>query len=442
MALSEIVSVAIQAGTVNPARRGFGTPLLLMFHDAWAGDEVRSYTGYASVAADFSATDADQRHVTLAAAAMFSQSPRPTTIKIGRLPTPGTGQVTTIDANDMETGADIVGSVVHPNGDATAINVAWNTDLATTLADLRTALTAIADLTAGAASGGVLAATCDTPGRSFFYSFETAGVDVRDTTADWDYDDRLTALLNVDPDFYGIVVENNSPKNMDKVARWALANDRMAGFGPQYTKPAQFASGEFTSGADYTALLANDAAWGLVTAEPRSTFKEAAWFSNMFPRDPGSATWAYKPLAGIGADVWTPSQRATIEGYSANHYAAEAAIGITRPGTMFGGEWIDVVHGLAWLEARLQERLFALLVNNPKIPYTDAGFALLVAEVSAQLTEAESKGVLDAGWTVTITPVASQATADRAARIVRGLEFEARLAGAVHTINVVGTVTV
>ena len=109
---------------------------------------------------------------------------------------------------------------------------------------------------------------------------------------------------------------------------------------------------------------------------------------------------------------------------------------------MFGGEWIDVVRGLAWLEARLEERIFAALVNNPKIPYTDAGMTILVAEVKAQLQEAEDRGVLDSGWAVTITAVADQATADRASRIVRGLDFTARLAGAVHTVNIAGTVSV
>lgn len=444
MALSEIVNVSIQAGTVNPARAGFGVPLILAYHDAWATDEVRAYTTFSSVATDFSSTSATQRTVYLMAAAMFSQDPRPTTIKIGRLAAPATGQVTTIDGNDMASGVDIVGSVTSPDGTVTAISVTWNTSLALTLADLRTDLSAITDLTAGAATSGVMASAADNAGEQFYYDFTTEGVDVRDTSATWAYDTRLDALLNIDPEFYAVMVENNSPVNMDFVARWCLTNDRMCGFGPQYTKPAAFVSGEFSAGADYTALMANDAAWGLFTAEPRSTFKEAAWFSNMLPRDPGSATWAYKVLDGIGADTWTPTERALIEAsaHKANHYAAEASIGITRPGKMFGGEWIDVVRGLAWLEARMEERIFAALVNNPKIPYTDSGISIIGAEVSAQLQEAEDRGVIDSGWTVTLPTAAGQATADRAARILRDLDFAARLAGAIHTVNIAGTVTV
>jgi hypothetical protein len=40
-----------------------------------------------------------------------------------------------------------------------------------------------------------------------------------------------------------------------------------------------------------------------------------------------------------------------------------------------------------------------------------------------------------------VLAAAEQATADRAARIVRDLEFSAQLAGAVHTVNIAGTVT-
>ncbi len=441
MALSEIVSVSIQAGTVNPARRGFGVPLLLMFHDAWATDEVRTYTTFSGVSTDFASDDADQRAVYLAAAAMFSQDPRPSSIKIGRLPTPSTGQVFTVDANDHPDSTAITGSVTAPDGTVTAISEAWDTNLATTVGNLATTLGAISGLTAGSVTSNVFTLTADTAGRMFSYEFSD-GTDVRETTADWDHDTRLDALLAVDPTFYAVVIDSNSPVNMDKVARWALANDRLAAFGPQYTKPAQFQSSEFATGADYTALQANDSAFGLFTAEPRTAFKEAALLSHMLPKDPGAATWAFKTLEGVGADTWTATERTTIEGYNGNHYAAEASIGITRPGKAFGGEWLDVVRGLAWLEARLQERIFALFVNNDKIPYTDPGMTMLRSEIEAQLQEAEDRGVIDAGWAVTIPLVADQSTADRAARITRDLEFTARLAGAVHKAVVNGTVTV
>lgn len=445
MALSEIVQLSIQAGTVNPSRRGFGTPLVLAWHEVWAaGAEVRSYTTYSGVAADFDSDTPGDRRVLQAAAALFGQNPRPVRIKVGRLPTPGTGQIHTLDFTDMASGVDIEGSMVQPDGTVTPIAVAWNTNIATTLAALEVALEAAADVTVDDTGSPIALVTCDNPGETIDLSFTTPGIAVRDTTADWSYDDALDTILTIDPDFYGVICDVNSAKNIDKVARWALANDRLAGFAPQYTKPSQFGSSEFSAGADHTALMANDAAFGLITKEPRSAFKEAAWFGGMLPRDPGSATWAFKQLAGVGADVLTSTERTAIEASTrkSNHYRAEAGIGVTYPGKTYGGEWIDVVTGLAWFQARLEERLFALLVNNPKVPYTDRGLALVNAELRAQLKEAEEREVFDSGWTTSIVAVADQDSADRADRILRGIEFQARLAGAIHTLVVVGTVTV
>jgi hypothetical protein len=435
MALSEIVSVSIQAGTVNPARRGFGVPLIMAYHTGWAGDEVRSYTTFTGVAADFASTT----NVYAAAAALFSQSPRPSKIKVGRLPAPGTGQVTLLDFADHTASTAITGSVISPTGVVTAINVPWNTNTATTLADLDTALTAITDLTATVASPVVTVTGGGTLGRMWSFIFLTAHV--REATADWAYNTALDLAVTLDPDFFVVLTDNNSAKNMDKVARWALANDRFALFAPQYTKPSQFVSGEFTAGADFTALQANDSAAFLITEQARTSWVDAAWAGKMLPFDPGSATWAFKTLQGVGGDAWTSTERSTIETAHGNHYAEEAEVGITRPGKAAGGEWIDVVFGLAWLEARLQERLFALLVNNPKIPYTDVGLGQILAEVRAQLKEAEERDVLAPGWTVTGKVVAEQATADRAARILRDVEFSATLAGAIHMINVTGTVS-
>lgn len=436
MALSEIVSVAIQAGTVNPARRGFGIPLILAYHTVWSDTQVRRYTSMAGVAADFASSSMPYK----AASAFFDQNPRPEAIKIGRLPSPGTGHIQAVDFTDHPTGSAITGSVVSPDGTTTAINVAWNTNIATTLAALDTALELISGLTVAVTSPTITITGGAPFGRMWHLSFPTGYV--KDTTADWAYDIALANHADVDGDFFAVVVDNNSPKNMDKVARWCLSNQRICLFAPVYGKPSQFVSGEFTSGADYTALLANNNAIGLFTETARSEFKEARWAGKMLPLDPGSATWAFKTLSGAGADAWSDTERSTIDTTNkGNHFTREAGVNITRPGKCFGGEWIDVTIGLEWLKAQLEEEMFSLLINNPKIPYTDVGIGQIVAVVRGVLKVAEDRSVIDSGWQVTAKPAAEQTSADRLARTVRDVEFTARLAGAVHKIMISGTVT-
>lgn len=436
MALSEIVSVQIKAGTVNPARKGYGTPLLMAYHDAWSDGSVRRYTSFSGVSTDFDTTDFPY----LWAAAMFSQNPRPKEIKVGRRAAGGVFHTQVIDATDMASSTAIVGQVVNQAGVATAINVAWDTNIATTLAALKAVLDAVSGIGTCTVASPLVTVPADAAGLVHL-SFSTVGVNVRDTTADLGQDTALSAAVLRDPNFYMVFSDTNSPKNMDKIARWALANDRFAMFGPQYTKPAQFVTGEFASGADYTALEANDSAAGIFTAADRRSCLEAAWAGRLLPKDPGSATWAFKHLEGVGADLWDATQRGTIEAYHGNHYVEEAQVGITRPGKCFGGEWIDVTIGLAWLESTIQERLFTAMVNNDKISYTDEDMPILVAEVRGALKAAERAKVIAKGWQVTIIAVADQDSADKAARIVRGLEFQATLAGAVHQVDVIGTVS-
>ena len=439
MALSEIVNLQIQAGTVNPARRGFGTPFLLMSHSVWTTPQVRTYTSFAGVAADFPATSLPYLH----AQAIFSQPRRPQKIKIGRLPAPATSHVQVLDFAAHPSASAIVGSVVSPAGVETAINVAWNTNIATTLAALDTAIEAALGVGTVAVASPVITVTTTTAGpHGGIARLEFATAAIRETTADWDYDDSLTAHALLDGDFYGVIIDSNSPKNIDKAARWCLANDRLLIVGPQYSDPTDFVSGEFTSGSDYTALLANNAAVGIFTRASRESAIESAWTGLLFSYQPGQATWAYKQLAGVGADTYSATDRTNIEAVHANHYTSEAAIGVTRPGKAFGGEWVDVVIGLAWLDARLQEDLFALLVSESKIPYTDEGIAQIESTVRGVLREAERNKVIDSGWTITKTSAAEQSLANRSARRYGGLEFQARLSGAIHFLDpITGTVT-
>ena len=85
---------------------------------------------------------------------------------------------------------------------------------------------------------------------------------------------------------------------------------------------------------------------------------------------------------------------------NANIYETIAGVNITREGTVAEPEFIDVIHGVDWLTARIQERVYAALVNQPKIPYTNAGIAAIESLVREQLDAAldmiarEGKGVL------------------------------------------------
>lgn len=439
MALSQYVHVNIAVGTASPTGQGFGNLLLLAAgtgSNGFTTTEVRTYRNFSSLAEDF---NSDQ-WVYAAAQAAFSQNPRPELIKVGLLPPPSTAQTFVVSLNHIASGSAVTGSLISPAGSSSLILADSGATTAQTALNLANAIGAISGISASSA-GNVVTATAGGVGEFWHFSSDLNNISIYDTTVDLGYDDQLDDLLAISNDFYAVAIDNNSAKNMDKVARWASANNKLAFFSPQFTRPADFTSSLFTATADYDALLANDRAILLFTKDTRLNAKEVAWAASGLVEDPGTITWAFKTLEGVASDSYTSTEETTILSKGGNLYKTEAGIDITWNGKGAGGEYIDVTRSIDWLKARIEERIFGLFVNSRKVPYTNAGIAAVVAEIKGQLSQAERLGVVDADWVVEALPVSLQATADRTNRIVREVSFQARLAGAIHEVYIVGTVT-
>lgn len=428
MSLASIVNITIQAGTATPTRRGFGVPCLLGYHTRFA-DTHRFYRSLSGMVADgFTADDP----VYAMAAAIFSQNPRPERILVARLPTPATPHTVEIDVAGIVSGETVTLTVVDPDGTETEISQAFTVSADATATALASDLDAIAGI-AASATGSVVTVDADVNGEVWRYR-DLVNATILDVTASWAYDDALSALLLVTQDFYAIAIDVNSDANIDEVAAWALANERLAFFGPQVTDPA-----DYTATANPLRTGTNTRAVSLVRRE--RDFAECAWMGECLPFDPGSQTWSLKSPAGVAADTWTESEITTLETDNSNHATSVAGLTIVRNGITHGGEWIDVVRGLDWLTSRLQERVYTALVNARKIPYTDDGAAVIANAIRGVLRDAENKGLLTPGSsTVTTTRIADIPTADRAARRLTGVEFQAELAGAVHSVQINGAV--
>lgn len=79
--ISEVVDSTVTVEDNFPSRRGFGTPLLLAYHNRQANDDrVLSYTRLGEAEEDWPL----DHPIYLALAAAFSQNPRPEVVKVGR----------------------------------------------------------------------------------------------------------------------------------------------------------------------------------------------------------------------------------------------------------------------------------------------------------------------------------------------------------------------
>lgn len=193
-----------------------------------------------------------------------------------------------------------------------------------------------------------------------------------------------------------------------------------------------------------TALLYRD-------ASKANEHAAAAWLGAMLPYDVGSATWAYKGLVGCTTDALTVAQKNVAHGKNCNTYTMVSGVSITETGIMCGsfnasgtaGEFADVVEGVDWVTTNLQTSIFGVIAATPKIPYDDNGILAVVALVKGVLNQAASNGILQGASIVVTAPKYKDIPlADRNNRNLPNVTFTALLQGAIHTVQIKGTVSV
>ncbi len=173
------------------------------------------------------------------------------------------------------------------------------------------------------------------------------------------------------------------------------------------------------------------------------SFPDFAWMGGQLPKDPGSITWWGKTLTGITPDVLTTTAVTNIKGKNCNIYETIGGVSVVHEGVVASGEFIDIIRGVDWIQARITENVFALMVNADKIPYTDPGVEMIKSEIQAVLEDAVDRGILVANTiTITAPKVADVSSVDKANRFLPDVKFGATLAGAIHKVKIDGKLSV
>lgn len=195
----------------------------------------------------------------------------------------------------------------------------------------------------------------------------------------------------------------------------------------------------------------------LVDLADKNKAENVAWCVKCCNYYPGQETWALKTLNGIlPSEVSSGDMQKMKEGKNGggtySYYTTYASKNITQGGMTFGGEWIDIIRGRDWLENEMQIRILSVLVKNPKIPYTDEGIALIHNVIIATLKYAQQRGVVapdeydsegeSVPGFVTYVPLAADISdSKKASRKLEDCSFAARIAGAIHVVEVKGSLT-
>ncbi len=160
-------------------------------------------------------------------------------------------------------------------------------------------------------------------------------------------------------------------------------------------------------------------------------------------------TWKFKSIVGVSADTFSSTEWARVKSFNCNLYNEVGGEDIFEEGQVGEGEYIDIITGIDWLYFRLQEQVYALLRRNLKVPYTDDGIGMIVGVVASVLQWGQRTSFLafdnslgPQGYRIEYLKRAEQDLNDRASRLVKGITFTATVAGAIHAVQIHGTVSI
>ncbi len=437
------VQVQITVDSVGITRQGFGMPLIVSHCAEFGPERVRFYSSIAAVAEDFETDSVEYRCATR----IFSQSPKPPRIAIGRADA-AVSQQYEISVSDVRNSTAYALKIKGVGFEDATATTTSDTDATADeiIAALLTQVNAVTDknFTASVLTNGsdddTLQITADED--CGWFSVEVVNPRLMSsklthTVDNGDLTEDLDEMLLEDGSWYCVLTNYNSQDYVGAVADWVNANGRIYSFDVPDTESIDVAVG---SGTDTLAVqfgLGYSGVQGSYHPNP-AAFMAAGWMGAWLPTDPGQATSKFITIQGVEPVRLTDTAKNNLRARRANSYERVYNIPITWEGTVFSTEYkfLDVRRDVDWLIDYVQTSVFGLLAGSPIIPYTPPGLAKIEGVVRSAIDGAAvTQGVLAEGTTVIEMPVfADIDPADKADRILRHVKFFGTLSGAVHAV--------
>ncbi len=251
--------------------------------------------------------------------------------------------------------------------------------------------------------------------------------------------------------FYGFHITSFKDKaDVNKAADWAETNRKIFGF--EYDN---IASMPLTKSNYYrTFVVYSGLADGFETANQPSenAYVALALMAKCFGYAPGTETWHLKDLNGVYPSLLSSEQKKSLESKNINMLLRYANYNCNVGGAVIAGEWIDVIRFIDWLKDRMQYNIFSVLKNNKKIPFNDNGINLLAGKMEETLkyaqdiggistTEFDSSGNAISAYRISVPKSSDLTEEQRKSRKLPNCKYTARIAGAVHAVEIEGYIT-
>lgn len=176
-----------------------------------------------------------------------------------------------------------------------------------------------------------------------------------------------------------------------------------------------------------------------------------------FAANNSTITLKFKQLPGVTADTISLTEAAKCDALGINFYTYYDDAAMVAEGKTIGKRFFDEIHGLDWFVDAVQKEVFAALYQSPtKVPLTDPGTTRLIDKVEKVGREGGNNGLiapgvwtgdpfgtletgdrLDEGFYVWADTVDNLSTSDREARKAPPIQVAIKLAGAIHSADII-----
>ena len=178
------------------------------------------------------------------------------------------------------------------------------------------------------------------------------------------------------------------------------------------------------------------------------TMPAAALVGETAGRVPGSFTYKNLVLKGIQPQNISDSRIEEIHKSGGITFVTKAGDNVTSEGIVTNGEFIDIIDSEDYIIQQLAYQTQKLLNSSSKVPYDNNGIAMLESVAVNVLQTAYNNGMIaqaeDGGADYTVDYGLRESTDedDRQARKYVNGSFSFALAGAVHSVDITGEITI
>ena len=162
----------------------------------------------------------------------------------------------------------------------------------------------------------------------------------------------------------------------------------------------------------------------------------------------GSFTYKNIIIKGVQPVDISETDLETIHSLGAITILEKAGDVVTSEGKVTNGEYIDIIDSKDYIIQNIAYKTQKILNNNKKVPYTDAGIGLLETATLEALVDGYNNGMIadnedgTPAYSVTFALRSQTTENDRSTRNYPYGRFAFELAGAIHTAEINGEVTV